>query len=471
MIRTRPSAALAVFVLLILPVLGGPAPAGAQDTGSADFSRFVALGDSLGAAFTSGGLARGAQEDSVPALVARQATGATLEQPLVSEPGIPPVLQLQSLSPLVIAPLPGLGQPLNLDLPRPYDNLSVPGFDLGEALRDRARPGDDLASLILRTPATMLEQALALEPTFALVWLGNNDVLGAATSGRVIEGVTLTPVGQFTEDYTTLVGALAGAGADLVLATIPDVTAIPFVTTIPPVVVDPTTGEPVLGPGGDPVPLLGPGGEPLGPDARVLLTASDLLAQGIGIPAALGGTGQGLPDEVVLSGSEVATIRARVASFNQVIRETATQVGAAVADVNGILDRAATSGFNFGGITFTSELVTGGLISLDGVHATPLGYAVAANEFIRAINETYGAEIPPVGLSPFLFGEDASAIPSLPGAAVSQALFTEGAGRSLLDVLGVSGIAGGGGDGDGPTGSRPVLRAPGQGPSLPARIR
>lgn len=472
MTRTRPSAALALFVVLVLPVLGAPAPAGAQDTGSADFSRFVALGDSLGAAFTSGGLARGAQEDSVPALVARQATGATIEQPLVSGPGIPPLLQLQSLAPLVIAPLPGLGQPLNLDLPRPYDNLSVPGFDVGEALRDRDRPGDDLASLILRLDATMLEQALALEPTFALVWLGNNDVLSAATSGRVVEGVTLTPVNQFTDDYTTLVGALANAGADLALATIPDVTAIPFVTTIPPVVVDPATGEPVPGPGGEPIPLLGPGGRPLGPNDRVLLTASELLAQGIGIPAALGGTGQGLPDDVVLSAPEVDAIQARVAAFNQVIRETASQVGAAVADVNALLNRGATSGFNFGGITFTSEFVTGGLISLDGVHATPLGYALAANEFIRAINETYGADVPPVDLSPFLFGEDASAIPSIPGAAVSSVLFTERAGRSLLDVLGVAGTAGEGDGGDGPAGAAPGRPGPEERPVIPAaRIR
>lgn len=471
MTRTRPSTAFSLALLLVVAVLAAPAPAGAQDTGSADFSRFVALGDSLGAAFTSGGLVRGAQEDSVPALVARQATGAAIEQPLVSEPGIPPLLRLQSLSPLVIAPLPGLGQPLELDLPRPYDNLSVPGFDVGDALRSRERPGDDLASLILRADAKMLEQALALQPTFALVWLGNNDVLSAATSGRVVEGVTLTPLDRFEDDYTTLVGALANAGADLALATIPDVTAIPFVTTIPPVVVDPATGEPVPGPGGEPIPLLGPGGRPLGPDDRVLLTASPLLEQGIGIPAQLGGTGEGLPDEAVLSATEVDAIRARVAGFNQVIRATADQLGAAVADVNALLDRAATTGVNLGGVTFTSEFVTGGLISLDGVHATPLGYAVVADEFIRAINETYGARIPPVDLFPFLFGEDASAIPSIPGAVVSGVQFSEQAGRSLLEVLGVAGAATGGGDDEGPAGGEPGRPAPGERPVIPALPR
>src|SRR5262249_23189316 len=80
-----------------------------------DFSRYVALGDSLTAGFTSGGLVETAQENSYPALIHRQATGSDtgFQQPLVTPPGIPAVLQLSSLSPLVIAPQSGQGQPAN----------------------------------------------------------------------------------------------------------------------------------------------------------------------------------------------------------------------------------------------------------------------------------------------------------------------------------------------------------------------
>lgn len=448
-----------ILLFTLLTALVVAAPVAAQDTGAADFTRFVALGDSLGAGFTSAGLVRGAQEDSVPALVARQATGRTIEQPLVSEPGLPPLLGLQGLSPLTIrpvAPPSGAGNPTNLGLPRPYDNLSVPGFDVGDALRNRDRPGTDLASLILRTPATQLEQALALQPTFALVWLGNNDVLAAATSGRVIEGVTLTPVSQFEADYTSLVGALRSRGVDLVLATLPDVTTIPFVTTIPPVVVDPQTSQPVTGPNGQPIPLLGPGG-PLPARARVLLPASELLAQGIGIPAAVGGTNMPLPDEVVLSPSEIDTIRSRTQTFNAIIREVASQTGSALAEIGGLLSDAR-DGVNLGGIEFTTEFVTGGVISLDGVHPTPLGYAVAANEFIRAINDHYDARIAPVDLFRFLFGPDASAIPSIPGASVSELVYSQESWQQMLDVFGVRRPArgdrgdggGAGGDAGGP---------------------
>lgn len=436
--RLRP---LAVFALAL--VAAAALPASAQDTGSADFTRFVAIGDSLGAGFVSGGLVRGAQEDSVPALVARQATGVQIPQPLVSEPGIPPLLQLQSLSPLVIRPLPGIG---SLVQPRPYQNLSVPGFRVGDALRTFT--GNPVIDLVLQGQGTQLQQALAQNPTFALIWLGNNDVLAAATSGRVIEGVTLTPVVQFEADLTAIVGAFKGVGADVALANLPDVTSIPFVTTIPPVVVNPATNQPVLGPGGNTIPILGPDG-PLGNGDRILLPASAKLAQGIGIPAAIGGTGQPLADSDVLSAAEVATIQARVNAFNAIIAAVANETGSAVADINGLLRQVASSGYDIGGITFTEAYITGGTFSLDGVHPAPLGYAVAANEFIRAINDTYGANVPPVDLFPFLFGPDASAIPSIPGAVVDF-VFSPAASRQLQDVLRVWQPASSGGGGEKP---------------------
>lgn len=453
----------AVLLALAAVILVAGLPAAAQDTGSADFTRFVALGDSLGAGYLSGGLVRGAQEDSVPALIARQATGVQIEQPLASEPGIPSLLQLQSLSPLVIRPLPGVGQPLNLGLPRPYDNLSVPGFRIGDALRTVT--GNPIIDLVLRGQGTQLQQALALQPTFALVWLGNNDVLAAATSGIVIDGVTLTPVSQFEADYTTIVGALKGAGADLALATLPDVTSIPYVTTVRSVLVDPAANRPVLGPGGNTIPLIGPDG-PLGPNDRVLLPATAKLAMGIGIPTFAGGTGIPLGDEDVLSGAEVNAIQNRVNAFNAIIRETANQTGSALADINALLREVASDGYNVGGITFTEDYVTGGTFSLDGVHPTPLGYGVAANVFLEAINENYDADIPLVDLYPFVFGSDASAIPSIPGALVSEIVYTAEARKQLEDSMRVWKPSTPAGDGPG-KGAKPKPTRPSRTPSRP----
>jgi hypothetical protein len=423
-------------VALLLAAAVVAAPAGAQD-----FSRFVALGDSLAAGFVSGGLELHTQERSAPALVARQAGVTDFQMPLISDPGIPPLLAIQGFAggTPIIAPRSGQpGAPLNLNLPRPYNNLAVPGFDIQDVLTTVT--GNVLIDIILRGQGPAIAQAVALDPTFAMVWIGNNDVLGAATSGVVIDGVTLTPVAQFSGALTAVLQALRrgrppGQSPTLVvLATLPDVTTIPFVNTIPPVVVNPATRQPVLGPNGQPIPLIGPQG-PLSANDRVLLTATPLLAQGIGIPAVVGGTNQPLPDSAVLSAAEVATIRARVAALNDVIRNA---VGGspemALADINALLNQAASTGVPVGGnIVLTTDFLTGGIFSYDGVHPTPLGNALAANEFIRAINQRFNADIPPVDLIPFLFGPDGSAGATieLPGLGEGTPIFSAAAAEAL----------------------------------------
>src|SRR5215216_857649 len=159
--------------------------------GQADFTKYVAFGDSLTAGFSSAALVRTYQVNSYPALIYRQATGKTtgFEHPLVSEPGLSStqhsgVLRLARLVPTpAVVPTPGDGQPLNLNLQRPYDNMAVPGADVHDVL---ATVQGGFHNLILRgTGFTQLQQGLSLRPTFVTLWIGNNDALGAATSGIV----------------------------------------------------------------------------------------------------------------------------------------------------------------------------------------------------------------------------------------------------------------------------------------------
>lgn len=419
--------------LLALALLAAAAPAAQAQL---DFSRYVAIGDSLTAGFTSGSLVISGQRNSYPSLIFRQATGQTggFEQPLVSEPGIPGVLRLTSLVPVVIAPTPGRGNPLNLTLGRPYNNLAVPGADARDVLT-RVTDAGGLHDLILRGRGTQVQQARLLGVTFATIWVGNNDALAAATSG-IVNDQTLTPLASFEADYRAIVSAMAAGGVELAIANIPDVATIPFVTTVPPVLINPATNQPVII-NGSPVPLLGPSG-PLTAADRVLLPATAALAQGIGIPRAAGGTGQPLPDNLVLSANEIATIRARIAAFNGVIRTVANEVGAAFVDANAILQQAATGGIHVGGITYTSSFLTGGIFSYDGVHPTAFGYAYVANAFIQAINERYDTEIPLVNLAPFVFGTAAVTAPGLSHAGqgfelpASQPIFSPAARENLL---------------------------------------
>lgn len=431
--------------------------------GQADFTRYVAFGDSLTAGYSSSALAQTYQRNSYPALIYRAATGQTsgFEQPLISDPGIsglaicnganPPapcgILRLVSLgvSP-TIAPTPGRGVPTNLNLPRPYNNIAVPGATVHDLIATRNGGFHDV---ILRNtnPAqgfTQLQEGLSLQPTFATLWIGNNDVLGAATSGIVVDGVTITPVAQFEADYRLAANAIAASGAKMAIANIPDVTSIPFVTTVSRFVPNPQTGQPVII-SGQPVPLIGPNG-PLQAGDFVLLTATTELSQGRGIPAALGGSGQPLSDSAVLSASEAATIRARVNAFNTIIRNVANEKGAAFVDVNATLTDLAAHGFNVGGVTYSSAFLTGGVFSYDGVHPTAFGYAFVANLFIDAINDKFNDDIPLVDLFPFVFGTSTGASTAAvstdksfddSASRFTDFIFTNDARRSLLLSLGV----------------------------------
>ena len=395
---------------LLALALGLPAGAlFAVNTGTADFSHYVATGDSLTAGFTSDSLIDTSQKVDYPATIELQATGSNsgFEQPLVSPPGIPPILQLHGLFPTVIAPAAGIGQPENLTLPRPYDNLAVPGETVHSMINTVTDHGG-LHDLILRGLGTQLQQAVGSKPTFITLWIGNNDALGAATSGIVIDGVTLTTLASFQADYTTIVQALASTGAKMAIANIPDVTSIPFVSTIPPVVVNPKTNQPVLI-NGQPVPLLGPDG-PLRPGDHVLLSAAADLAQGKGVPVALGGSGLPLTDSDVLSIEETAAIKARVQQFNAVIQAQANAVGAAYIDASALLTQLATTGIEVGGASFSSAFLTGGVFGYDGVHPTAFGYAYIANAFIQAINAQFGAEIPPANLGASILGTGAESL-------------------------------------------------------------
>jgi hypothetical protein len=382
-------------VLALVAAFFNAAPAGAQTS----FTTYVALGDSLTAGISNGALVETHQRRSYPALLAAHAGVNAFEQPLMSEPGIPTELALVTLIPPVVsAKATKPGAPLRLDLTRPYNNLGVPGAKVSDLLT-RVTDGGGFHDLILRGRGTALAQGLSLKPTMVTLWIGPDDVLGAAVSGRAIEGVTLTPVASFRAAYQSVVNAIKQSGASAVAANIPDVTTIPFVTTIQPIVVSPTTGAPVRV-NGQTVALIGPDG-PLPANSLITLAAAPLLLRGDGIPTALGGTGRALPDEVILDLGEVAAMRERVGQYNQVIAEICQGAGIPVLDVNAFFANVAAHGYMIGGITLTNAFLSGGLFGYDGVHPTDLGYALIANQWIGLINSR-GGQLTEVDLGPYL---------------------------------------------------------------------
>ncbi|HUO83734.1 MAG TPA: SGNH/GDSL hydrolase family protein [Thermoanaerobaculia bacterium] len=407
----RRSLSLSIIALIAVLSLASPALAA---RGSANFSRYVAIGDSLTGGSEGANpinLVISHQIHSFPAVIARQAGVVDFQQPLISEPGILPELVLHSLAPLIIAPKSSsTGVPINLMLPRPYDNLGIPGARVTDLLtRTGAEQNvNPFYQIVLRGLGPAVGQALALQPTFITVWVGNNDVLGGVTSGMPS---TMTPLAEFEASYETLLDTLiTGApNAGMVVANVPPIHLIPFANVIPPVLVDPVTRQPILGPDQNPIFLITHVGDQivqLTPGSKVLLSAQSFLATGYGIPAALApliplpNVGQPLPDAVTLTASEVAEISARQSAVNQVIAAASAERNIPLLDIVEVFSRIA-AGIEVAGIHFDLSYITGGIMSLDGVHPTDIGYLFLANEFIKVINREYDARIPFASLTEF----------------------------------------------------------------------
>ena len=419
-----------------------------------DLSIYVALGDSVTAAYASAGLAKAYQDTSFPALLAGQFGATGFQQPTVSNPGIPAVLELKQLVVVngqvvpVIAAKSGLGAPTNATYAGIYANLGIPGARANDLLTKtgdvtRLLTGTSTAATVMydivlrfpvipgtQVPGTAINQAIAAHGTFYTVWAGSNDVLGAAVAGVAIDGVTLTPAASFQTQYATLIGAIRQnlPNAKIVVATIPDVTALPFVTTVKPYIFTPS---------GQKVYLLGEAG-PLTDSDYVTLGASALIQQGYGIP----GTGKLLPEGsfnpatmtltqgVILRVQEANAIRTRTGELNNIVEGVAASTGAAVVDMAQIFADIGANGYHIGGVTLTTAFLTGGLFSYDGVHPQNLAHAIVANEFIKVINSAYGASVPLVNLRPFLTGSAATTSVLAP-----QVIFTPEAHRQLLTTL------------------------------------
>ncbi|MFN2384525.1 MAG: SGNH/GDSL hydrolase family protein [Gemmatimonadota bacterium] len=378
------------------------------DDGPVDLRRIVAIGNSLTAGYQDGALYASSQQLSIPALLARQAGVEAFVQPLVADPGIERPgssggrLEIVSLFPPLLGRVSPAGAPLAPAWPRPYNNLGVPGALLAEALTAESEAtslgGNPFFDLVLRGRGTWAEQAAELDATFVTVWLGSNDVLGYASRGA--DDTLAPPISPavFRGHYGALLAALLPTTRQIALFNIPDVTAIPFITTIPSVVVDFSTLQPMRGPDGQTIPLSGPKG-PLAAADLVTLAAGPALLAGDGIPVAAGGTGRPLPDDVVLDVAEQAISRAAVDGYNAVIADLAAQHDLILVDAHALLNQLATTGIQTDGGLLTGQLLVGGAFSLDGIHPTSKGAGLLANALIEAINTRYGARIPLVSIA------------------------------------------------------------------------
>ncbi len=392
-------------------------------------TKFVVVGDSYGAGFGANCLVAREQKFSYPNQIATAFGISDFQQPTVSDPGIPTCDGVISLVPLSFGPISDhMGAPTNLTLARPYDNLSVPGFKIAD-VSDTLTDHGGLADVVLRGQGSALNQALSLNPDFIMVNIVGNDILPAGGAALFLDGVTVTPLPVFTAKYNAVAAALAASGRNGVLLGTGYPFLLPLATTVPPVVVDPATNQPVLV-GGQPIPLLGPGDAanpcptgmaacPVPPGTLVTLGAAasqaalggkSLLQLGFGIPCAVAPAlphcDQPLPVGsftppatvnvgVLLYPDVVATIVQRIHDMNAVISAAAAANGFKYFDTYAFGADIVANGYTAGGIHITKDFVTGGFFAFgNAVHFSNIGYTIAADALIQFINSSYGTNFP-----------------------------------------------------------------------------
>ena len=126
-------------------------------------------------------------------------------------------------------------------------------------------------------------------------------------------------------------------------------------------------------------------------DFLVLTSASFIGTVVGGNPALINGVSVPLADNWVLTPQEKAAIQTATDAYNATITNLGNANDLAVVDLNTLLTEAATTGTSFDEFTMTTDLVFGGMVSLDGIHLTSRGYALMANKILEAIDAKYGS--------------------------------------------------------------------------------
>lgn len=427
------SGMLALFACLLFTSCDPEIDAPSASAGEADFTKYVAVGNSLTAGFADGGLYREGQLNSYPAILAQQfelVGGGDFVQPLFSEAqrNGSGYLRLGGFSttgsPLItrvttelavrtdVAPLPGgprLTKYTDTDL---INNYGVPGMSVLSSATPLFAFVNPFFERILTDAEvgtkTYIAEVAESQPTFFTLWLGNNDILTYATNGAVADLANpfgnKTDITLFKQIYTGLVAALSRGGeAEGVIANIPDVTSIPFFKTVSLASIRQAAGDQSLvlyvkvGPAPTDV-------RPL--EAADLVTLSTQAAIGRVDQVATPGGPVSIPhgfhpanplnDNEVLDKDEVVEVQEYTEMLNEAIAEVAAANQIPVFDVNEYFNTRFSSPYVLNGVTYTAGFISGNVFSLDGIHLTPRGNALVANEFIRVINNAYNANIPSV---------------------------------------------------------------------------
>lgn len=220
------------------PVVVAPSP------GTANFSKYVAIGSSTSAGFTDGALYPAGQSNSFPAIIATQlalAGGGQFNQPLISVgdgfggTNADGSLRGRSFINTTSGSIQFKAGSALVTSAGSVSNFGVPGARLIDApVAGYGTQNPFFGRFQSANSASILSDAIASNPTLFTFWMGDNDVLGYATNGGAAgedfittNPNTLTSTDAFSSSIAAIFNAMGNNRPGFVL-NIPPVTILPF---------------------------------------------------------------------------------------------------------------------------------------------------------------------------------------------------------------------------------------------------
>lgn len=399
--------------------------------GSVDATTYVAIGNSFSAGYADNALYNAGQQNSLPNLLAQQLKyiqGGNFKQPLMEAASVgfgstgnahyvlAPSTDCKgaiSLSPVPVAAKGDLG--FFTPVAGPFNNIGVPGAKAIYMIYPgygNGTPGSSnpFFGRMASNPAnsSMLSDAAAQNPTF-FSYYGSDDFMGYALAGGAADAVTPSAGGPgmgFDASIDLIIGSLTANNAKGVIGNMPYVRSLPFFTTVPynGLLLDEANAA-ALTYAYSPLQITFHAGYNgfiiQAGDTTRQIKQGELILLSIpqdSLKCGGWGTMKPIPDQYVLTAKELETINAATDAYNSKLKSAAATMHLAFVDVNAFMSHL-NSGIVYNGVGINAQFVAGGAFSLDGIHLSPQGNALLANEFIKAINSTYGSTIPQLNAS------------------------------------------------------------------------
>lgn len=363
------------------------------------FTKYIAVGGSLTAGYTNGGLYREGQLASYPNLVAQQ-IGVKFDQALFAveqENGtgflatsqnntspqfdkISDKLAVITTSPLTLTKYSG----------SVINNYGVAGLRVsdvnnagfGNAKTQGFNPFYERILPLGKEETSYTDFVKESNASFFVASIGEQDLLSYATSGGK---TSMTETSLFAINIQKFLDALVVNKAKGILTNIPNILDLPyfnfytlqeFAKSVGTTDIFITTGNGVV--------------REASVNDKILMEAilnvgkTNTANQKKGFSLAYP-----LSNEEVLDKDEISIIASHLNDFNGILKLEANKRGIVLADLNGLYAQVKNKNYTVNGIKFNNSVFTGGFFSLDGLNPTPRGSAVIANEIIKVINENY----------------------------------------------------------------------------------